>query len=257
MDTINILATADVHSPRYLSLYLKLLKETECRDIDLIIWAGDMVEKNSISSLECVYRETIDVCGNKPIVAVFGNEEYHEYEDEYIKRYRDIVWLRDDYRIFSIKDIKIGVIGTRGALDSPTYWQEKNKPWLKEYYRELPRKLLRIAFNIRDLTDYVILVSHYGVTYRNLRGEKPLIWRFLASKKMERIISPRAFDLVIHGHAHNSIVENVLVNNVPIYNVSLPAFKKLFVIKLVKRKGINNWDEDNYIEFYREVMVWP
>ncbi|WFO75420.1 metallophosphoesterase [Desulfurococcaceae archaeon MEX13E-LK6-19] len=238
---ITLLATSDIHSPRYLDIYLKLLKTVDWSKIDVIVWAGDLVEKNNISALKPAYEKTLSLSQGKPIVAVFGNEEYHEYEEEYMRRYEQVIWLKDNYVILEIKGSKIGFIGTRGALEKPTLWQSKNMPWLSKYYEELPAKIKELATKIRSEVDYLVLVSHYGVTYRNLRGEKPYVWPYLASKRMEKIITPDLFDAVIHGHAHNARVEKVLVNNVPVYNVSLPAFNKLFEIVIGGKKGLLQW----------------
>jgi len=228
---LTIAVTADVHSPKYLDLYSKALKALSMKP-DLFIWAGDMVNKNDIGSLKPVIDVTYNVLGNVEIIGIFGNEEYRGYEDRYKKLYSGIKWVNDEYIILERKGLRIGVIGTRGALDKPTPWQAKNIPGIEEYYKNLPSKIKDLALSIRNKVDQLILVSHYGVTYKNLYGEPRRIWPYLASKAMEKIIDPRLFNIVVHGHAHNSVYERIIINSVPVYNVSLPARKKIMLIKI-------------------------
>ncbi len=226
-----IAVTADVHSPRYLDLYSKTLKALNVKP-DLFIWAGDMVNRNDIGSLKPVIDITYNVFSDVEIISIFGNEEYRGYEERYKKSYPRIKWVNDEYIILERKGLRIGIIGTRGALDKPTPWQTKNIQGIEEYYRNLPSKIKELALSIRNKVDQLILVSHYGVTYRNLHGEPRRIWPYLASRAMEKIIDPRLFNIVIHGHAHNGVYEKILVNKVPVYNVSLPARKKIILIKI-------------------------
>lgn len=231
LSQLTIAVTADVHSPRYLDLYSKALKTLNTKP-DLLIWAGDMVNKNDIGSLRPVIEITYSALGNIEIIGVFGNEEYRGYEDRYKKLYPEIKWVNDEYIVLESKGFRIGIIGTRGALDKPTPWQARNIPGIEEYYRSLPSKIKELALSIRNKVDQLILVSHYGVTYRNLYGEPRKIWPYLASRAMEKIIDPRLFNIVVHGHAHNSVYEKIMINNVPVYNVSLPARKKIVLIKI-------------------------
>lgn len=231
LNYLTIAATADVHSPRYLDLYSKALKELKIRP-DLFIWAGDMVDKNDIGSLRPVMDLTFNVLRDTEIISIFGNEEYRGYEDRYRKLYPEIKWINDEYIILQKRSLKVGIIGTRGALDKPTSWQAKNIPYIKEYYRNLPLKIRELALNLRNKVDQLILVSHYGVTYSNLYGEPRKIWPYLASRSMGKIIDPKLFDIVIHGHVHNGVNEKIMVNNVPVYNVSLPARKKIVLLRI-------------------------
>ncbi len=239
--TVRVLATGDVHSPVYLQLYLSALREAS-RDIDLILWAGDMVEKNDVYALRPVLENTRRKYVFTPIVAVFGNEEYRGYEDEYRRLYPDVRWLSDEFFSLTIGGVRIGIVGSRGALDKPTPWQARNIPGIMAYYRRLPRLLAGIADEHRDEVDVMVLLLHYGVTYRNLRGEKPFVYPYLASRAMEKIITPSRFDLVVHAHAHKAGIPVVEVNNVPVYNVSLPARGRLVEISVgPEKKGLLRW----------------
>ncbi|NPA97974.1 MAG: metallophosphoesterase [Crenarchaeota archaeon] len=238
---MKIAATADIHSPKYLSLFIKSLKELE-ENPDVFVLAGDIVYKNKIEMLRPVIESIRRNLGDIRIIGVFGNEEYRDYEEKYIQRYPEIVWLNDSYVILEINGLKTGFIGTRGALDRPTTWQLKNMPGIQEYYDSLPGRIEEIAYTLQRLNiDKMVLISHYGVTYRNLRGEPRHVWPHLASRKFEKIVEKGLFDLVIHGHAHNAVIDKVLIGKTPVYNVSLPARKKIVMIELSKYQGLERW----------------
>ncbi len=244
-ELLKILATADIHSPRYLELFLKSLGEIST-DPDIIVLAGDLVEKNNIYALKPIYEALLKKFGDKPIISIFGNEEYRGYEDRYISLYKQFKWINDEYLILEVKNTRIGIIGTRGALDKPTSWQAKHIPWITRYYRELPVKIARIIDEARSKgVDAVFLITHYGVTYKNLRGEPRNIWPYLASRRFEKIIVEKGIDLVIHGHAHNATIEKTMVNHTLIYNVALPGRERIVLINFEKhikeKKGLEKW----------------
>lgn len=223
--TIKLLATADIHSPLYLQQYTISIRKLTREQVnpDLLILVGDSVEKNNIVAFKKVLDATREVLGDIPIVAIFGNEEYRGYEGEYIKRYREVHWVNDDLKILEVRSKRIGIIGSRGALDRLTKWQQRHMPELASYYKSLPGKLQLLLREARTKTDIVILATHYSPTYKTLIGEERRIWPELGSKNMEKVIEVEKPSLVLHGHAHNSKKTRVVISNVPVYNVSLPA----------------------------------
>lgn len=228
---MNILATSDIHSPEYLSLYIESLKNVSYSEPDYLLLAGDVVDKNKVLMFKPVYDNTRKMFPSIKIIATFGNEEYRGYERLYEQLYKDITWLNDSY--IKIQEGEICIIGTRGGLDKPTAWQSRNIPGIEKYYAELPYKIERIALELRqDNCKKIILLSHYGVTRKNLLGEKPETYPYLASTRFERILRKEAFDLVIHGHVHLGTVEITYIREVPIYNVSLPARKRIIEFKI-------------------------
>ena len=225
-----ILATSDVHSPEYLQLYLESLKKINSNP-EIVFFAGDMVDKNKVFLFQPIYEATRKKFPSAKIIAIFGNDEYRGYEKLYEHLYKDVIWLNDNYIL--LDNNEIGIIGTRGALEKPTKWQAQNIPGIEKYYKELPFKIEKLAFELREKKcKKVILVSHYGVTRSNLRGEEEAHYPYLVSTLFERIIRRELFDLVIHGHVHLGQVDVVHIRGVPVYNVSLPARKRIVEIEI-------------------------
>jgi len=225
-----ILSTSDVHSPENLHLYLEALKNSSTEP-DLILFAGDMVDRNKVFMFKPVIEATVKKYPKAMIISVFGNEEYRGYEKLYVQLYREVVWLHDNY--IALNNNELCIIGTRGALDKPTTWQARNIPGIAKYYSQLPLRIEQMANELRKTgCRKIILLSHYGVTYRNLLGEREESYPYLACSKFEKIIKREIFDAVIHGHVHMGAIEVLNIRNVPVYNVSLPARKKLVEIKI-------------------------
>lgn len=228
-----VCASSDIHSPRHLELFKKALEESRC-DPDVFVLAGDIVERNNIAEYGRVLSLLKTRHPGTPIVAVFGNEEYRGFEKEYMEKYRDVVFLNDSYRILEARGSRLVVVGSRGALDKPTKWQEKNLPGLARYYSELPARLSELLSEASSTHLPILLVTHYGVTHRNLIGENPAVYPYLASVKMEEVIVRHSglLKAVIHGHAHNGAVESVEVSGVKVYNVALPARGRIVEVEV-------------------------
>ena len=235
MPIVRLCAVGDIHGGRYFSIFRESLKSIVGLKPDAIVFAGDMVDEGKVDDLEPIVREVKSKFPNTPIIAVFGNEEYHELEPEFIKRYPEITWLNDTPALFIMNGIKVGFVGTRGALDKLTYWQKKHKPELEFVYRNRPKVIKSLILELRKYADVVVLISHYAPTFLTVKGEPEKIYPFMGSRDMERMIKEVRPDIVIHAHAHNArIVEGVL-EGVKVYNVSLPARRGVTLIEVKPR----------------------
>jgi predicted phosphodiesterase len=229
-------ASSDIHSPKYLRLFSDSIKELRGTKPCAFILAGDIVDKSNVVAAEPVFnliKKYIEESAR--IIAVFGNEEYVEYQEEFTRRYPNIYWLDDSYLKLTCNGKTIAVVGTRGALDRPTRWQQKHMPWISKLYAERPHRIASLLDEARRESDMVLLVSHYAVTSRTLIGEPRSVWPELYSKSMEKVVLEKKPDIVIHGHSHRG-KPFALLDNIPVYNVALPLNKK--IVKIAPRKSI-------------------
>ncbi|MDM7275866.1 MAG: metallophosphoesterase [Thermoprotei archaeon] len=227
-----IYAVSDVHSPRFLHMFrssLKTLTEEPC----FFIMAGDMIDKGKVEMLKPIVKDLRSKWLETPLVAVFGNEEYHSVREELRGEYPEITWLDDGTLKGNCGNLKIAIVGTQGALDRLTSWQARNMPWLLEDYLKKPDTLTKLISEARGEGYTVILVSHYALTSENLKGEDPRAWPEMYSRKMEKLVKELKPDIAIHGHAHNG-KPYALVGGVPVYNVAIPLTKTIKKIKLAK-----------------------
>lgn len=240
---LEILATADVHSPRYLKEYMSALKEVSGTP-DLILWVGDMVDKNRVHALKQVLAATMREFPETSVYAVFGNEEYHEYEDQYVALYGNVRWIRDEYVVFDKRGSRCAIVGSRGALDRLTAWQRKHKPGLAEYYSELPRKIERLCALAKRSAGSVIVATHYAFTQRTLVGEPRSIWPELGCLALEKSLLRARPEIAVHAHAHRSSLTRARLDGIKVFNVSFPANDfKLVTIRLEggASEGLMKW----------------
>ncbi|MCE4621425.1 MAG: metallophosphoesterase [Desulfurococcales archaeon] len=237
-DGTGILAVSDVHSPRYLSLFVDAVNKASASGADycLLIFAGDMILRGREEMLEPVLRTVNERMPGVRVVAVFGNEEYEDIRDSLRRRYKEITWLDDEYTVVECRGESYAIVGTTGALDRPTTWQRRHKPYLQRVYSERPGVIARLLKEAKSNAEKVILVSHYVLAKANLKGENPIAWPEMYSSAMERVVAETKPDAAIHGHAHNGS-KFTLVAGVPVYNVSIPLRKSLTEIKF--RRGLD------------------
>ncbi len=231
-----IYASADIHSPHYLFLFKNSLKkhpDSPC----LFILAGDIVDKGKVEMAKPVFRAIWESYPDTDIVAVFGNEEYMDREDKFIKEYPDIVWLRESVYHTTCSDYKISIVGSRGSLKRPTRWQRKNIPGIEEIYRKRIAAIRELLSKARETSDIVILVTHYAVTKATIIGEHPAIHDQLYDPRIEKIIKEVHPDIAIHGHAHKGRPQT-RINNTLVYNVAFPLLRDIAVIDVLPKRTL-------------------
>ncbi|OYT51427.1 metallophosphoesterase [Candidatus Bathyarchaeota archaeon ex4484_135] len=224
-------AVADVHAPRYLDLFREALSALfdQYGQPDLMLLVGDVVEKNAHEKLASVLEllEGLEC----PIFACFGNEEYEESREAYLS-YSRVKWLDDESTVLELKGLRIGLVGSRGSLDRPTWWQRTHIPGIRALYRRRIKVIDGLLDKLK--ADVVVVMTHYAPTYRTLQGEKERIWPEMACRAFEAVIEARRPHLWLHGHAHRASVLEARIGDTLVVNVSLPARRAFYVVDLAK-----------------------
>ncbi|MBU3896458.1 MAG: metallophosphoesterase [Nanoarchaeota archaeon] len=205
-----------------ISEFFKLLKKM--KEPDLLIFAGDMYEWANPKQYKKIQKAIKWKC---PVVAVFGNREFPEDEKEIMKSAKKIKFLKDESITLKIKGKTVGIVGSRGVLDSPSFWQKMNINGIEEFYQEELETITRLLTELK--TDIKILVTHYAPTYRTLTGEPMFIYSGLGTKRLEKVMKDTKVTLAIHGHAHYGR-DFAVVGNIPVYNVCLCNNGKITII---------------------------
>jgi len=202
---------------------IKLAKEP-----DLFLLAGDIYEFRNPE----IYGLIIDFFKlkkwNCPIIAVFGNREFDEDLDEIKKICKNRITFLDDESIeLKIKDKKVGIVGTRGSLDVPTWWQSTHVPDIRKAYLERIKKCEELLEKLK--VDIKILLSHYAPTYKTLVGEDKKIYSSLGSRKFEDTLIKTKINFAVHGHAHYG-TSLAFVDSIPVFNVAFNISRKIVEI---------------------------
>jgi Icc-related predicted phosphoesterase len=200
----------------------------EIKKPDLFLFAGDLYDyrkPDQYKEIICLLKKQKIDC---PIIAVFGNREFPEDEDK-IRKYagKAIRFLEDEAVILKIKNKTIGIVGSRGCLDKPTFWQMKSLPQIWQKYKERFHNLSDLLKNLD--ADIKILLTHYAPTYKTLRGEDPNVYPGLGSKYFEKVLIETKTTLAIHGHAEIGI-PLAFVDSIPVFNVAYPVNRKIVLI---------------------------
>ncbi len=231
---MRILACADIHSPIFYQDFLRSL-DTTSEKVDLILLAGDMVERDVIEKEIEEYKKIYNSFFGKffsPIIAVFGNTEFEEYRETIKKEITGIRFLDDQYVEIKVGEENVLIFGSTGSLDEPTRWQKSHTPNITQIYKS---RIEKARTCLKNYKGFKILLTHYAPTYKTLQGENPFFYQNLGSIEMERVILETKPNLVIHGHSHSGI-KFAWVDTVPVFNVAFPANKSLVLIDTEKIK---------------------
>lgn len=199
---------------------------------DLFLLAGDMYIGDKTENYNIIL-EYLERLGWKcPFFACFGNREFEQRYGEIRKLCGSrIKFLNDESAELKIKGKTIGIVGSKGCLDQPTWWQIKTNPYIRKFYKERAEKIKQMLQNLR--TDIKILLTHYSPSYQTLKGENPKIYSGLGYNGFEKILVEAKATFAVHGHAHLGS-QIGFAGFIPIFNVALPV-----------NRGLTKIDTDN------------
>ncbi len=238
---MRIAAVGDIHGHENLDALRRDLEGLA--PVDLLLLAGDTTERNDLEAFGEAL-EAIRARVEAPIWAVFGNNEYDHDHPTYVARYaarHRVRFLEDESAVFVSGGKEVRIVGSRGSLDRPTYWQRKNLPHLDGEYRRRVETLDRLLAG----EGFRILLTHYPPTYATMGGEKEA-WRpELGCRALEPVLLRRRPTLVVHGHIHKGIPYAELrppgrtleaysdpAAPIPVHNVAYPVRKSITVLEL-------------------------
>jgi Icc-related predicted phosphoesterase len=200
----------------------------EAKEPDILLLGGDIYDFRNPE----MYGLIIDFIKLKkwkcPIIAVYGNHEFDEDLEDIRKICKNKITFLDDESIeFKIHDKRVGIVGTRGSLDAPTWWQSTHVPDIKKAYLERIKKCETLLDKLK--VDTKILLSHYAPTYKTLTGESKNVYTVLGSKKFEEVLIKTKISFAVHGHAHYGI-PLAFVDSIPVFNVAFNINRKIIEI---------------------------
>jgi Icc-related predicted phosphoesterase len=230
-----IAAASDIHAPRHLSQFAEALGQADLDNVDLFLLAGDIVHNNQHAFVPQV-TALIRVRYSGPIYACFGNNEFESTTVRY-RLYGDVKWLDDQLCFVELGATKVGVIGTRGIRDRVTpwlVWGVTPNPDVEGTIKSYGQRETTIRRLLEDAAeaDAVIVLSHYAPTYKTLIGEDQSQYAELGTNRFEELMVKYGPQVWVHGHAHLSSNHHVVVGTTRVYNVALPATKKITVFEL-------------------------
>ncbi len=203
--------------------FWSLLEKAE--EPDLFLMAGDMYLSDTPEDYKTILEHFERLGWKCPIIACFGNREFEQKYDEIknICGYR-VNFLNDESFELTIKGKSVGIAGSKGCLDQPTWWQIKTNPNIRRFYKERAEKIRQLLTQMK--TEIKILLTHYAPTYQTLKGENTRIYGGIGSPQIEKILMETKTTFAVHGHAHLGSRIG-FADSIPIFNVALPVNKGL------------------------------
>ena len=231
--SLRIAAAGDIHSPKYLDLFQEAL--SRMGKVDLFLLAGDLVYKNDYTQL-LPLLETLRRFHGGEILACFGNEEYRDTREQYLKLGL-LRWVDEEAVTLEVGGLRVGVVGSQGSLARPTSWQQTHIPDISKIYAERVKLLDRLLRELK--TEVKVVLTHYAPTFATVKGEDPASWSEIGNRKLEEVIARRQPDLWIHAHAHRASVLEATLGRTLVVNASLPARREIYVTELPRRSGLD------------------
>ncbi len=192
---------------------------------DLFLLAGDMYVDDKPEKYKIILDYFERLGWSCPIVACFGNREFEQKHGEIRKICGARIRFLDDESVeLKIKGKTVGIVGSKGCLDQPTWWQIKTNPQIRKFYKERAEKIRWMLAGLK--TEIKILLTHYAPSYQTLKGEAPNIYGGLGCRELEKVLEETKSTLAVHGHAHYGIPLG-FTGSVQIFNVALPVNKGL------------------------------
>ncbi|MBU3957986.1 MAG: metallophosphoesterase [Nanoarchaeota archaeon] len=211
---------------------------------DIFLLAGDMYIGDAPQNYKIILEHFEKLGWKCPIIACFGNREFEQKYEE-IKKICGcrVNFLNDKSAALTVKGKTVGIVGSKGCLDQPTFWQLKNIPQIRKSYKERAEKIRQLLAQLK--TDVKILLTHYAPTYQTLKGENPNIYGGLGCRQMEEILVKTKTTFAVHGHAHSGSPLG-FAGSVPIFNVALLVNRGLTMIDTDKlpaprKKGLDRF----------------
>jgi len=227
----------DVGSKDELAPYLSRLRY----EADLLLLAGDLTRSGRLAEGETLAHE-LRGCP-VPVVATFGNHDYHFDQQEAIaKVLRDVgvTVLERQSVVININEHHIGVVGAKGFGGGfpGACASEYGEPEMKSFIRHTKHVAEDIGRLLTELdTPYKVALLHYAPIEQTLLGERKEIYPFLGSYLMAEAIDEAGADIIFHGHAHRGTEKGVTAGGIPVRNVAQPVLGHVFNIYTLDKEG--------------------
>jgi Icc-related predicted phosphoesterase len=241
---IRIAAVGDVHYDRgsegRLAKYLQGLE----RSADMLLLAGDLTQVGTVEEGSALANDLVQ--SPVPVVAVFGNHDFHSNEQgrlaELLAR-AGVTLLEQSAVTLTVKNQTVGIMGLKGFGGGymGACASDFGEPEMKAFVRFTKVQADMLRQGLESLTtDYRVALLHYSPCEETLFGEKKEIYPFLGSYLLAEAIDEAGADICFHGHAHHGVERGATPGGVPVRNVALPVIRHAFNIYCLNKEGLHH-----------------
>ena len=224
---LRIAATADIHYGKHSRGMLHEAFAEISQGADILLFCGDLTDYGLPEEAEQLVAD-IRASVRVPMIAVLGNHDFESGQSELLCRVLDDAGVN----VLNGEAIEVAGVGFAGISGFGGGYGRRmlnawGEPLIKQFVQESISHAVRLEQALTKLqTDRRIVVLHYSPIRATLQGEDPEIFAFLGSSRLEEPINRFRVTAVLHGHAHNGILDGKTSTGIPVYNVSAPALQK-------------------------------
>lgn len=205
---------------------------------DVLLLAGDLTQHGRIDEGR-VLADDLRGLG-VPVVAVFGNHDYHCDRQDEIASFLDaagVTVLEGKSVSLELRGRTLGIAGVKGFGSgfAGACASEFGEPEMKAYVHHAKEHARVLEELMRALdTDVRIALTHYSPIADTLEGERREIYPFLGSYLLGEAIDAAGCDLAVHGHAHRGKESGVTPSGVPVRNVAAHVIREAYRVYRVE-----------------------
>lgn len=206
---------------------------------DVLLLAGDLTQTGHPEEVSALAQD-LKLCPI-PVVAVFGNHDYHMDQVERaiaILEEVNVVVLNNSSIELTVRGEKVGIAGAKGFGGGfvGACGSDFGEPEMKTFMRHSKGEAKKFENELAKLnTPYKIGLLHYSPTAQTLMGEKKEIYPFLGSYYLAEALDHGGADIAFHGHAHKGTEKGETPGGTPVRNVAQPVIRHAFNIYNLER----------------------
>jgi Icc-related predicted phosphoesterase len=225
---VRVAAVGDVHVAEDAAGLLRPGLDHLAERADLLLLAGDLTHRGRPAEAAVLAGE-LDGLG-VPVVAVLGNHDYHNDQQDAVTRLLEAVGvtvLECDATVVEVGGARVGIAGTKGFAGGfpggiTSDFGEPEQRAFARLTRRLADGLVTALRSVQD-ADVRIALLHFSPVKETLEGEPREIHAFLGSYLFAEAADRAGADLIVHGHAHRGSRKGQTASGIPVRNVAMPV----------------------------------
>jgi Icc-related predicted phosphoesterase len=223
---MKIAAIADVHCRKTSHGDFQSMFQEASQAADVLVLCGDLTDNGTPEEAHVLLKE-LGMPSKVPTLAVLGN---HDYESDRADELKNIL-TDGGVVILDGESVEIDGVGFAGAKGfAGGFGASMLGPWgesaIKQFVHAAVDEALKLEAALARLhTDIRVCLLHYSPIQKTVEGERPQIYAFLGSSRLEEPINRHSVSVVFHGHAHAGTPEGRTSTGIPVYNVAMPLLR--------------------------------
>jgi len=187
------------------------------------VLCGDLTDFGKVEEAQVLAKE-LSSARKVPMVGVLGN---HDYESNQAAEVRTILSEAGlnllDGDVFEAHGVGFaGVKGFAGGFGQGLL-RPFGEPAIKAFVQEAIQEALKLECALGSLrTTHRIALTHYAPIEATIVGERPEIFPYLGTSRLEDAMQHYPVHMAFHGHAHGGSLEGRTSKGTPVYNVAVP-----------------------------------